>query len=188
MHIEGAPWLGFYSVGRHIRHLKGHPGWVLLCGSVCQVFDGPGCLLFSCQCWCVRGREAMAMALFPMYDSAVLPCFHGCPAFLHRHFPPQSFPSHPLNPSLCSQQQPSPWDCSTIPKLQVPAAALSRGPASLSGVYMAAAKTVWFPFHLGCHRSAVSLSAFNVSQTIAPMWGSDPSFCSPRRQGQVQSY
>ena len=36
--------------------------------------------------------------------------------------------------------------------------------------------------HLGCHRSAVSLSALNVSpltQTIALMWGSDPSFSSP---------
>ena len=40
----------------------------------------------------------------------------------------------------------------------------------LSGVHMAAARTVWFSFHLGCHSSAVSLSALNVSpltQTIA---------------------
>ena len=49
---------------------------------------------------------------------------------------------HPLNPSLCSQQQPSPWDCSTIPKLQLPAVVPSRGPVALSGVRMAAAKTV----------------------------------------------
>ena len=66
-------------------------------------------------------REAMVMALPTMPDSAVLPCFHGCWAFLHRHFPPQSPPSHPLNPSLHSQQQPSPWDCSTTPKFQLPA-------------------------------------------------------------------
>ena len=43
-------------------------------------------------------------------------------------FPLQAVPttisSHPLSPSLRSQQQPSPWDCSTIPKLQLPAAAL----------------------------------------------------------------
>ena len=47
---------------------------------------------------------------------------------------------------------------------------------------MAAARTVWFSFHLGCHRSAVSLSALNVSpltQTIALMWGSGPCFSSP---------
>ena len=59
-----------------------------------------------------------------MRDSAVSPCFHGCLAFLHRHFPPQSPPSHPLNPSLHSQQ-PLPWDCSTILKLQLPASAPS---------------------------------------------------------------
>ena len=56
----------------------------------------------------------MVMAPPTMCDSAVLPCFQGCPAFLHRHFSPQSPPSHPLDPPLRSQQQPSPWDCSTI--------------------------------------------------------------------------
>ena len=47
---------------------------------------------------------------------------------------------------------------------------------------MAAARTVWFPFHWGCHRSAVSLSALNASpltQTIALMWGLDPCLSSP---------
>ena len=39
----------------------------------------------------------------------------------------------------------------------------SRGPASLSGVCMAVTRTVWFSFYLGCHRSAISLSALNVS-------------------------
>ena len=77
-------------------------------------------------------REAMVMAPPPTRDSAVSPCFHGCLAYLHRYFPPQSPPSRPLGPSLHSQQQPSSWDCSTIPKLQLPAAVLSRGPASLT--------------------------------------------------------
>ena len=67
-------------------------------------------------------------------DSAILPCFHGCLAFLHSHFPPQFPPSHSIDPSVCSQQHLSPWDCSTRPKLQIPAAAPSRRPASLSGV------------------------------------------------------
>ena len=90
-----------------------------------------------------------------------------------------------------SQQQPSPWGCPTIPKLQFPDAMPFRAPASLSRVHMAAARTVWFSLHLGCHRSAVSLSAFNVSpltQTIAPMWGLDPCFRSPTLRGQIQSY
>ena len=52
-----------------------------------------------------------------------------------------------------------------------------RGPASLFGVCVAVARTVWFSFHWGCHRSAVSFSALNVSsltQAIAQIWGSDP--------------
>ena len=101
-------------------------------------------------------REAMVMAPPATRDSAVSSCFHGCLAFLHRHFPPQSPPSHPLNKSLHSQQQPSPWDCSTIPKLQLPATVPSRAPSSLSAVCMAAARTVWFSFHLGSHRLSCS--------------------------------
>ena len=38
------------------------------------------------------------MVPLPMCDSAESPCFHGCPAFLHRYFPPQSPPLPPLNP------------------------------------------------------------------------------------------
>ena len=116
-------------------------------------------------------------------DSVVMSCFHGCLAFLHRHFPPQSPPSHPLDTFLHSQWQPSPWNCSIIPILQLLAAVPSRGPASLSGVCMTVARTVLFSFHLGCHRSAVSLSALNVSpltQTIA--W---PQFPHPLRVGPL---
>jgi len=87
-------------------------------------------------------REAMVMAPPPVSDSAVLPYFHGYLTFLHRHFPPQSPPSHPLNLSFHSQQQPSPWDCSTIPKLQLLAAASSRGSVFLFWVCMAAARAV----------------------------------------------
>ena len=153
----------------------------MLCSSARPLFDGPASLLFSCRCWRCGEREAMVVAPPPTRDSAVSPCFHGCQTFLHRHCPPPSPPSHPLDLSLCSQQQSSPWDRSTIPKLQLPATAPSGGPASRSGVYMAAARTVRFSFHLGCHRSAVLLSALNVSpltQTVAPMWGSDPCFSS----------
>ena len=119
--------------------------------------------------------------------SAVSPCFHGCPAFLPRHFPPQSPPSHPLHPSLHSKQQPLPWDCSTIPKLQLQATVPSREPAYLSRVCMAPTRIVWFSFHLDCHRSVVSLSALNVSpltQTISPMWGSFSCFSPPPTEGR----
>ena len=129
--LRGLPCLGSFSVVQCIRHIEGPPPGVLQYKSVYQAFDGPVSLLFSCQCWC-GGIEAMVMAPPPVHDSAVSPCFHGCPAFLHRRFPPQSPPSHP---TLRSQQQPSSWDCSTIPKLQLPATAASR-------VCMAVARTV----------------------------------------------
>ena len=129
----------------YIRHLKGHPGWgPTLQFSVVQYIRHlmaslPIVQLLMLVC---GEREAMVMAPPPMHDLAVLPCFHRCLAFLHRHFPPQSPPSHPLNLSLCSQQQPLPWDCSTIPKPQLPAAVPSRGSASLSRVCMVAVRTV----------------------------------------------
>ena len=122
--LKGAPWVGSYSVVQCLRHLLGQPPY-------CSAADaGSG------------AREAMVMAPPSMSDSAVLSCFHGCLDFLHRHFPPQSPPSHPLDLSLCHQQQPLPWDFSIIPKLQLPAPMPSRGPASLSRVCMAVARTL----------------------------------------------
>ena len=81
---EGAPWLGSYSVVQCIRYLMGQP--------IVQF------LMLACG-----ERKAMVMAPSPTCDSAVSPCFHGCPALLHRQFLPQSPPSPPLDPSLRSQ-------------------------------------------------------------------------------------
>ena len=106
-------------------------------------------------------------------------------------FPPLASPTTissltSLDPSLCSQQQPLPWDCSTIPKLQLPAAAPFSGPSFLSRICMAAAKIVWFSFYLGCHRSAVSLSALNVSPLTQLPWCGvqTPASVSPRAKGR----
>ena len=98
--------------------------------------------------------------------------------------------SYPLDPPLHSQKQPSHWDCSTIPKLQLPAAMPSRGSASLSGVWMATARTVWFSFHLGCHRSAVlgsALKIFSSDSDNCPYVGIGPllQFPHPPRGGPV---
>ena len=134
-------------------------------------------------------REAMVMAPAPMRGSVVLPCFHGCPTFLHQHFPPRSPPSHPLSPSLHSQQEPSPWDCSTIPKLQLPAAAPSRGPAFPSEVSMAAARTlILIPFRLpqiSCF--TLSLKCFFSDSDNCPVVGIRPllQFPHPLRAGAV---
>ena len=135
-------------------------------------------------------REVTVMALPAMRDWAVSPCFHAWLAFLHRHFPPQSPPSHLLGLSLHSQQQPLPWDCTIIPKLQVPATAPSRGPVSLSRVCMAVARTViLIPFRLpqiNCFTLGLNVSP--LTQTIALMWGLDARFSSPTCWGQVHSY
>ena len=129
-------------------------------------------------------REAMVMAPPTKRYSAVSPCFHGCLAFLHRHFPPHSPPSHPLNPSLHSQQQPSPWDCSTIPKTLAPSCcAFQETSIPVQGMY-GCGKDCLFSFQLGCPRSAVSLSALNISpltKTVASLWESDPCFSSSTR-------
>ena len=125
----------------------------------------------------------------PACDSAVLPCFHGCLASLHRRFPPQSPPSHPLDPSLHSQQQPSPWDCSTIPKLQLPAAVPSGLLASILGICMAVARTVLsIPFRLpqiSCFTP--SLKCFSSDSDSCPSLGIGPllQFLHPVRAGPV---
>ena len=128
----------------------------------------------------------MVMAPPSTHDSAVSPCFHGCLGFLHRYFPPQSPPSHPLNLSLPSQQQPSPWDCSTVPKLQVPAAAPSRGPATLSGVCTAAARAViLIPFRLpqiSCF--TLSLKCFSSDSQLPRCGDWTPASVPPPTEGR----
>ena len=108
--LKGAPWLGSYSVVQCIRRSMGQPLYIVqLPMLVCP------------------GREAIVVASPAMHNSAVLPCFHGFPAFLDRYFPPQFPPSHPLHLSLHSHQKLSPRDCPTIPELQLPVAVPSQG-------------------------------------------------------------
>ena len=155
--------------------------WILLCCSTCQAHRGvplAGVLLCSSvhqalmgqPLYCsaanagVWGERSYVMAAPSTEDSAVSPCFHGHLAFLHRHFPPQSPPSHPLYLFLHNQQQPSPWDCSTIPKLQLPASAPSRRPAFLPGGMYGCGKDclILIPFRLP-QISYHLLSALKVS-------------------------
>ena len=133
--------------------------------------------------------EAMVMVPPRTWDSAVSACFHGCLAFLHRHFPSRSPPSHPLHLPLRSQQQPSPCYCSTVPKLQLQAAVLSRGPMSLSKVCMAAARTViLIPFRLPQISSLILiLKCFSSNSDSCPDVGIGPllQFPHPQRIGPV---
>ena len=146
-----------------------------------RLFDGPAFLLFSYPHWCVE-RKAMVMAPPPVHDTAVSPCFHGCWAFLHRHFPAQSSPSHSLEPSLHSQQQPSPWIAPQSPNS-------SSQPLHPPGYLRSCPGYVWLqqglsliPFRLP-QISCFSLKCFS-SDSVTLMWGSDPCFSSPTSQGR----
>ena len=91
----------------------------------------------------------MVMAPPSTCDSAALPCFHDCLVFFHRDFPSQSPPSHPLNLSLHNQQQPSPWDHATLPKLQSQQLRLPGDP-------------VWHMY--GCGKDCLILIPFRLPQ------------------------
>ena len=126
----------------------------------------------------------MVVAPWAMHDSAVSPCFHGC-----LPFPPQSPPSHPLGPSLSSQQQPSPWDCSTYLNSSSQLRHLLKDQHPCRGTY-GCGKDCLISVHSGCHKSTISLSALNVSpliQTVGLDVGIRPlfQFPHPLRVGPV---
>jgi len=95
-------------------------------------------------------------------------------------FPPQVFPTSllPHIPSICLQSTAAlALGLLHNPSTPAPSHCIFQdNSVSLSRVCMAAARTLWFSLPLVCCRLAISLSALNVSpltQTIAPMWGSE---------------
>ena len=121
-----------FSVALPVQALRGLPCLVSFCCSECQAHRGApldGVLLCSSAYWSLKGvpwvgsycvvqctRDLMGK---PLYGSAANAGMWGergeadgstqyvwlsSTAFLHRYFPPQSPASHPLIPSLHSQQ------------------------------------------------------------------------------------
>ena len=135
-------------------------GGDLLSSAVHQAFDGPASLSFSCRCWRVE-REAMVMTPPTMHDSAVNTLLPWLPSSLPQEMPSRVSSLASPRPVSLQSTAALALDRSTIPEFQLPANGPSRGPASLSWVYVAAPKTLRVSFHLGCHRSTVSL--LNVS-------------------------
>ena len=112
------------------------------------------------------------------------------PGFLHWHFPPRSPPSHPLDPCLHSQQQPSPWDCSTIPKLQLPAFGAIHGTnVPVQGLHGCGKNyLILIPFRLPQISSfTLSLKCFSSDSDNCPDVGIRPlpQFPHPPRAGLV---
>ena len=113
--LKGAPWVGSYSVVEWVRFLTGQP----LC---CSAADAGLCgeRLWGCF---------HPLRMTQQYRLASMAAQLSSPSISHHSLLP-----HIPSISLHSQQQPSPWDCSTIPKLQPPATVPSR-------VCMAVART-----------------------------------------------
>ena len=156
--------------------------------SVPQAFDGPASLVQMLAC---GERQAMMMTPPPTADSAVSLCFHGYLAFLHRHFPPQPPSSPPLNPFLHSQQQPSPWDCSTLPsQTPTPSHCAFQGTlVPVRGIYgYSKDSLILIPFRLpqiSCF--TLSLKCFSSDSDNCPNVGIRPlcQFPHPLRAGPV---
>ena len=148
--------MGSYPVVQCVWHLMGRLSIVQL-------------LMLTCG-----EREAMVMAPPSVHDSAVSPCFHGCLAFLHWHFPPRSTSSQPLNPTLHINNSPG-------SEIALQSLNSSSQPPCLPGDQ----GYVWLLqglFDSHSILSAVSLSTLNASpltQTVSLMWGLDPCFISP---------
>ena len=107
-------------------------------------------------------------------------------------FPPQAFPitiSSITSPRSLSLQSTAALTVGLLhkPWTSVPSCCPFQETHVPTSICMALTRTVWFSFNLGCHRSAVSLSALNVSpltQTIALLWGSDRASVPPPNEGR----
>ena len=135
-------------------------------------------------------REAMVMAPPPTCDSAVSPCFHGCQAFLHRHFPPRSPPSPLLNLSLHSTV---PLALGLLHNLETPApshCAFQGTCIPVQDMYGCGKDyLIVLPFRLpqsSCFTLSLKCFSSNSDKCLDVEIG--PLLQFPTRQGRVQSY
>ena len=136
--------------------------------------------------WRERGYDGST----PYGGLSSIPLLPWLPGFPPQAFPPLSPPSHPLDPSLHTQHQPLPWDCSTIPKLELPASAPSRRPEFLPGGMYGCGKDclILIPFRLpqiSCF--TLTLNCFSSDSDNCPNVGIGPllQFPHPPRAGPV---
>ena len=152
----------FYSVAWCSRHSKISTGWgpsLLLCASDTHRVTLSGVFLY----WSVASTRGWGER---SYKDGSSPCtWLSSTAWLQwllniapKIFPTMTPPSCPAGLSPSSQQQPSPWDCSPVPMLQLPATVYFRRLGSLTRVHTAAARIVWFSLHSDSPRSAASPS------------------------------
>ena len=169
---KGAPWVGPYSVVQCLRRLMGQ---LLYCSAA---YGG---------LWRERGYGDGSTPYTRLSTIALLPWLPGFPP---QAFPPRSPPSHPLDPSLRSQQQPLNWDCSTVLKPQLLASAPSRRPAFLPGIMYGFGEDclILIPFRLTqISYFTLSLKCFSSDSDNCPAVGIRPllQFPHPLRAGPV---
>ena len=168
--------LGSYPVDRHIRHLKGHPGWDLLCSSVLRCLMGQPlyCSFTSAGLW---GERVYGDSFTPYMGLSSIPSLLWLPDFL-----PQVFPttvSSPTSPRFISSQEIAVLTSLGFlhnPQTPAPSHCTFQGTCvPVPGMYGCGKDClILVPFR----RPQISCFIISLTQTIAPMWGSDPCFSS----------
>ena len=158
--VRGLPCLGSFSVVWCVRHVEG-PHWMASYSVVqcirCLMGQSLYCSAAHAGMWGEGGYGDGSAPSVWLSSNALLPWLLS--------FPPQAFPT--TVSSLTSPWSVSPQSIAALalgllhnPWTPAPSFCASRGPVSLSKVCTAVARTVWFSFHLDCHRSALSLSVW----------------------------
>ena len=98
----------FLCYSMHQAHNGASQAGSLLCSSVHLALEWASISTVQLRMLACGEREATVMAPPSMHDSAASPCLHGCLAFLYRHFPSGSPPSHTLTPSFSVDSSPCP--------------------------------------------------------------------------------
>ena len=137
--------LGSYSADRHIRHLKGHLGGVLLCSSVLRSLMGQP-LYCSAANPGVRGKRGYGDGSTPYVWVSSITLLPWLP-----NFPPQAFVSTVSSLQSISQQATAALTLGFLHNPLPPALSCCsfQGTSILVGVWISAARAAWFSFHLG---------------------------------------
>ena len=164
--IEGYPWLGSYSVDQACQALKGAL-WVVFYSVVrCLMSQPLYCSAANAGMWGERGYGDGSNPYTWLSSIALYPWLPG--------FPPLAFPITVFSltsPQSISLQSTAALTLGSLHTPQTPAPSHCTFQGTLVPVWdmYGCARTLWFSLHLGCHGSAVSLLALNVSRWLRPL-------------------
>ena len=146
----------------------------------------PCCSVPHAGMWGKRGSVEGSTLYASLSSIALLPWLPGVPP---QTFPPyQSPPLHPLDQSFTVYSSPRPGISPQSLNLSSQLLYSQGTIIPVQGVYGCGKDCLILILFRLPRISCYTLSLSPLTQTIAPMWGSDPCFSSPTHQGQVQSY